>query len=120
MGFRQDPRLEREAGRERFEGDKRFVLENDAALRLEFAPEDLAIQASDVALRAVRADPLDFLEDPERHDGDRDDLGVRVGKRGAGRLSVVLENLDGPHAPGGGEARVRSGVAAATDSTCET
>src|SRR3989449_11653303 len=76
MGFRQDPRLEREAGRERFGSDKRFVLENDAALRLEFAPEDLSIQASDVALRAGRADPLVFLQYRERVDGIRSDLDV--------------------------------------------
>jgi len=75
------------------------VLSDHASLGGQLAPEDLAVQALALPIRGVRAHAFHFLEDPEGHDRDRNDLRVRVGERGAGSFPVILEDLDVLHPP---------------------
>ena len=94
MDLREDPRLEGKAGGERLQRHERPVLCDYASLGGQLAPEDLAVQALALPIRGVRAQAFHFLEDPEGHDRDRDDLRMRVGERGAGSFPVILEDLD--------------------------
>src|SRR5437899_1994864 len=55
VDFREQPRLEREARRERLQGNERSVLGDDAPSRAQLAPEDFAEQALSLALLGARA-----------------------------------------------------------------
>ena len=73
-----------------------LILKNESLSIGFFLLDDVAIDAARPA-REIRSSPFDFFSDPQRHDGQRDELGVPVLERRTRFGTVVPEDHDVPN-----------------------
>ena len=91
MMFWYDPGFEGESRCERRERNKTFILGDHAGTPACFLPDDVAEYTPFLEF-VVSPGPVQFFLHLDRHDRQRDELGMRVLERCAGRQTLIFED----------------------------
>jgi hypothetical protein len=91
MTLREDPSFKRKSRGERRNGEEGLIFSDDPTFRLDFLTKDITKDTAVFVVEIIFGS-FDLFADPDRDDGEGDDLGMGVFERGPCGQSMIFKD----------------------------